>query len=106
MNLTPEFSIVDYQATPSGYYQIAFRSADEFVTVTQLGRGGCNQYSSRSDAFNKWLDDNANLAVTAFREMGMPALAQNVADRDIEWEDSVILTIADLIEMRILTVTG
>jgi hypothetical protein len=110
--LTQGFTIVDYQATPSGYYQIAFRDAEgQTIVATQHGRGGSNLYSYPPQhpihvAFTKWLDDNASLAVGYLEKIGFPDLAQVVKERGMEWEDSVVMSICDLIDMGKIRIAG
>lgn len=101
------YSVTDYQATPSGYYRLMFRSTDgHVVIVTQDGRGGCNTYTNRTDAFDKWVEDNALMAATFYRRIDLEWAAQVIADREFEWEDSVVRAIADMIEMGIMSVKG
>lgn len=104
--LTDEYSIVDYQATPSGYYQITFRGDDGTVTVTQEGRGGCNLYSMRTLAFDKWLANNAWLAVAFYRRTQFDWAVHAIENREVEWEDHVVMAICDMIDLKILTVRG
>lgn len=108
--LTNEYSVTDYQSTPSGYYQITFRGDGEIVVVTQTGRGGCNHYSPspRPESFDKWLADNAHLAIAFYRRLGegFTWLAPAIENREIEWEDYVVMAICDMIDLRLLTVKG
>lgn len=107
--LTKGFTVVDYQATPSGYYQISFRNvAGQTITATQHGRGGCNFYTPHTlkAELDEWLDANAQIAIDGMNEMGFPELAQTVETRGVEWYDIVVMAIADAIEMRRIRVAG
>ena len=107
--LTEGFTVIDYQATPSGYYQISFRSTDgRAITATQHGRGGCNMYSPffMLEEFKTWLDSNAQIAVDEYTAMGFDDLAQTVRDRGLEWYDMVVTAICDGIDMRKIRVGG
>lgn len=106
--LTDDYSIVDYQSTPSGYYQITFRGDGELVVVTQTGRGGCNYYSSRPASFDKWLADNAWLAMSFYRRLGddFMWMLPIIENREFEWEDHVVMAICDMIDLRLVTVKG
>lgn len=108
--LSDEYSVSDYQSTPSGYYQITFRGDGEIVVVTQTGRGGCNYYSPspRPASFDKWLDDNAWLAIAFYRRLGgdFMWLVSAIESRETEWEDHVVMGICDMIDLRLLTVKG
>lgn len=104
-----EFTVIDYQATPSGYYQISFRSlGGETLVCTQYGRGGCNFYTPiyLMEEFKTWLESWDELAIEAMRAMGYPELAQTVVDHDAEWYDIVVMAIADAIESGTMKVEG
>lgn len=105
--LTDDFSVTDYQATPSGYYQLSFRSREgQVVTVTQEGRGGCNIYTPRSGDFYNWLNANAGVAIAFYRSVSVEWAAHAIEEREVEWEDHVVMAIADMVEMRLLSVKG
>lgn len=108
--LTPDFTVVDCQTTPSGYYQIAFRSkaTGHTVTATQHGRGGCVEFTPRDweEELFTWLAKIDQVAVDHLTKLGYPELATAVVNRENEWEDSVVLSIVDLIEMGKIRVQG
>jgi hypothetical protein len=107
--LTPGFTVIDYQSTPSGYYQMAFRSANGGTIVsTQHGRGGCNLYTPYTllEELKNWLWENRQLAIDGMVEMGFPSLAAAIQDKESEWYDIVVMGIADSIELRRLSVQG
>lgn len=109
--LTPGFTIVDYQATPSGYYQIAFRNANgQTIIATQHGRGGCNHYTQPygpiKDELDKWLEENAALVVKYLIAIGFEDLADVVLKKENEWQDTVVMSICDLIDIRKVRVQG
>lgn len=108
--LTPEFTVVDCQTTPSGYYRIAFRSATtgHTVTATQTGQGASVLYTPRDweEELFTWLEGNKAIAVNHLRRLGYPGLANDILKQAGEWEDSVVLSIVDLIEMGRIRVQG
>jgi len=111
MNLTPGFTVVDYQSTPSGYYQVSFRHPDgSTIIVTQEGRGGCNHYTSPNrplkDELMVWLGANDGIAIEQMDMMGFHELSVGVQQREIEWEDTVVMAIANAIEVGVLSVEG
>lgn len=103
-------NIIDFQATPSGYYQITFRNdAGQSVIVTQEGRGGCNHYTYPNglikDEFHRFLDTMSHAAISYLRR-DYPELADAILDRENEWEDTVCMAIADLIDLGKIRVNG
>jgi hypothetical protein len=109
ITFTPGFTVVDYQATPSGYYQISFRSSDgRTITATQHGNGGCVLYTPRiwEDELFTWLQSNEQAAIDHLNRLGYPELAQAITDKESEWEDSVVLSIVDLLELVMVRVQG
>lgn len=110
MKLTPGFTVIDYQATPNGYYSISFRSTDgRTVIATQTGRGGCNSYVGVGGIlpqFDVWLGANDGIAIDQFDTLGFHDLAVGVAQRENEWQDTVVLAIANAIELGVLSVEG
>lgn len=101
--------IVDYQATPSGYYQISFRNDEgHTIVVTQHGRGGCNLYQPHTmkPELLEWLDQFSLRTIFHLEKMGLDDLANVVRNKDNEWEDSVVLTLCDLIDMGRIRVEG
>jgi hypothetical protein len=110
ITLTPDFTIVDCQTTPSGYYLIRFRSkaTGHTVTATQHGNGGSVLYSPRDweEELFTWLGKNSAIAVNHMRRLGYPELAVDILTKEGEWEDTVVLSIVDLIEMGEVRITG
>ena len=108
--LTPDFTVVDCQTTPSGYYLIRFRSkaTGHTVTATQHGNGGSVLYSPRDweEELFVWLEANSSVAVTHMTRLGYPELGQDVTNKVGEWEDTIVLSIVDLIEMGRIRVQG
>ena len=109
MDLFPGFDIVDYQATPSGYYQIAFRSSNGTIVATQHGRGVCNMYSDYGkmfEEFKAWLASNDVPATLYLVNDGFPDLAKTIRDRGPEWYDIIVMSMCDWIEMGVMSVRG
>lgn len=107
MQLAAGFKVIDFQATPSGYYQIIFRSdKGETVVVTQHGRGGSNFTTPPLASFEIWLGANDQMAIDSMDEMGFHDLAVAVAERTFEWQDTVVLAIANAVEMGLVRVEG
>lgn len=109
MKLTPGFTITDFQATPSGYYQIAFRNTrNETIVSTQHGRGGSNFYTPHTlkADLDEWLASNAQIAIDLLTELGFPDLAKAIIERSWEWQDSIVMSLADLIDMNELRIEG
>lgn len=120
--LTDNFKVVDYQATPSGYYLIRFRDKDgNDVVVEQTGKGGCNRYHcaypALTDSFDSWLSDNAHLFIGFWegrakvtrddydQQMAL-SFAQAIRERRTEWQDVCMLIICEGIERRAIPVEG
>jgi len=109
--LTPGFTVTDKQSAPSGYYRLSFRSSTgDYVVATQHARGGCNIYASTTEntkaEFDSWLESNVDLAVSWFKQLGWPDLAEVAATRGIEWQDIVVMAILDHIELGMISVEG
>jgi hypothetical protein len=101
--------VVDFQATPSGYYQISFRNDEgQTIVVTQHGRGGCNIYqpANLKPELLTYFESVAPDAIAYLSASGFPELAQAVRDRENEWEDSVALSIADFIDLGTIRIEG
>jgi hypothetical protein len=103
------FHIVDYQATPSGYYQIAFRTDDNrTIVVTQEGRGGCNLYQPfhMKPELMEWLDQHREPCAGYLERIDFPDLANLVRNKEGEWEDTVVMGLCDMIDLGRITVEG
>lgn len=103
------WTIIDCQATPSGYYEIAFRerATGKTIRATQTGRGGCNLYSPLIDeSFRAWLRHNEHLAIEYLNHINFPDLAKAVNEHENEWEDTAVMCFVDWVEMGIVRVEG
>lgn len=111
--VTDSWTIVDVQATPSGYYEISFRerATGNTVTATQHGRGGSNIYypyshSPQFETFRAWLKTNEHLAIDYLNHIEFPDLAKAVNEHEGEWEDTVVMCFVDWVEMGVIRVAG
>jgi len=114
MNLfTPEFRPTRYESYGlSGGYFIRFESPDGSLgcDTEQTGNGGCNTYHGNRDELIKWLSDNENVIVELNTDMGVgdpfdmaSSMNSAIVNKEPEWEDVAVMTIANAIEMKRIT---
>jgi hypothetical protein len=112
------WTIIDVASTPSGYYEIAFRerSTNRTIRSTQLGRGGCNMYAPHlgrhpewddtTESFYEWLGSYEDMVIDYLNRIGFPELGRSVQTRDLEWYDTVVMSMVDFVELGIMEVEG